>query len=186
MVRRIAAGDRSAEDIASPLNVLNTLYVQPPVEFAPDVVDRLVSGMLQMAIGDGNYPGDSVASPNWPGSAPGAVGVNNAISPKYCDVSGFAELADGPDVLWIRGDADQIVSDTSLADIGYLGQLGVIPEWPGADVFPAQPMVRQVRAVLEKYGRYSERVLGGCGHSPHLERPEEFVALVESFLRAHA
>lgn len=186
MVRRIAAGDTSSEDIASPRSVMTTLYVRPPFEFAPDVADRLVAGMLRMAIGDDNYPGDSVVSPNWPGSAPGSSGVNNAISPKYCDLSGFAALADGPDVLWIRGDADQIVSDTSLADIGYLGQLGVIPEWPGLEVFPPQPMVRQIRAVLDKYGRYTEHVLPDCGHSPHLERPDEFVALVDGFLRGGA
>jgi pimeloyl-ACP methyl ester carboxylesterase len=182
MVRRISAGDRTAEDTVSPRRVLTTLYGNPPYDLAPDVEDALVDGMLQLAIGDDAYPGDSVPSDNWPGTAPGDRGVNNAISPKYCDLSGFADLADGPDVLWIRGDADQIVSDTSLVDLGYLGQLGAVPGWPGADVYPAQPMVTQTRAVLDRYGRYTERVLPGCGHSPHLERPAEFAALVDEFL----
>ena len=91
-------------------------------------------------------------------------------------------------MLWIRGDADLIVSDTSLVDLGHLGALGAIPGWPGADVFPAQPMVGQMRAVLGRYraagGRYTERVLPGCGHSPHLERPAEFTAAVTEFLAA--
>ncbi len=119
--------------------------------------------MLEMAIGDGNYPGDQVASANWPGTAPGESGVNNAISPRYCDLSGFADAADRPDVLWIRGDEDQIVSDASLVDLGHLGALGVVPGWPGPEVFPPQPMVGQMRAVLDRYqaggGRYTEHVL---------------------------
>jgi pimeloyl-ACP methyl ester carboxylesterase len=182
MVRRIAAGDRTDEDTVSPRRVLTTLYGNPPFDLAPDVADALVDGMLELAIGDDNYPGDSVASRNWPGTAPGERGVNNAISPKYCDLSGFADVADGPEVLWIRGDADQIVSDTSLVDLGYLGALGAVPGWPGAEVYPPQPMVTQTRAVLERYGHHTETVLPGCGHSPHLERPTEFARLVDDFL----
>ena len=183
MVRRISAGDRGTDDPTSPRNVLTTLYGQPPFELAKPVEDALVDAMLELAIGDDNYPGDAVTSANWPGTAPGERGVNNAISPKYCDVSGFAGIADRPDVLWIRGDADQIVSDASLVDLGNLGQLGLVPGWPGADVYPAQPMVAQTRAVLDRYpGRHTEHVLPGCRHSPHLERPAEFAALVGDFL----
>lgn len=184
MVRRITDGDRTAQDTVSPRRVLTTLYGNPPFELPPGVEDALVDGMLELAVGDDHYPGDSVTSPNWPGTAPGERGVNNAIAPKYCDLSGFADVTDGPDVLWIRGDADQIVSDTSLVDLGYLGQLGAVPGWPGADAYPPQPMVTQTRAVLDRYGRYTERVLAGCGHSPHLERPAEFTRLVDDFLAA--
>lgn len=186
MVRRIAMGDRGADDATSPRRVLTTLYGRPPFELAPDVEDALVEAMLEMAIGDDYYPGDQVASANWPGTAPGECGVNNAISPKYCDVSDFAGIADQPDVLWIRGDADQIVSDASLVDLGNLGALGAVPGWPGEQVFPAQPMVGQMRAVLDRYqaagGRYTEHVIAGCGHSPHLERPQEFHGAVAGFL----
>jgi hypothetical protein len=142
-----------------------------------------------MALGDGSYPGDQVASVNWPGTGPGEQGVNNAISPKYCDLSGFAGLTGGPDVLWLRGDSDQVVSDTSLADLGHLGVLGAVPGWPGPDVYPAQPMIGQVRAVLDRYqaagGQYTELVLANCGHSPHLEHPAEFQSAVTTFLDAH-
>jgi pimeloyl-ACP methyl ester carboxylesterase len=185
LVRRIAAGDRSADDAASPRSVLRSLYGNN-LELPAKTEDALVDGMLEMATGDDFYPGDQVTSPNWPGTAPGEHGVNNAISPRYCDVSGFACCTGQPGVLWLRGDADQIVSDTSLVDLGHLGVLGAVPGWPGADLYPAQPMVGQMRAVLDRYaaagGRYAERVLGGCGHSPHLERPAEFAALVSDFL----
>jgi pimeloyl-ACP methyl ester carboxylesterase len=188
MVRRIAEGDRGSDDMASPRRVLTTLYGRPPFKLSAQLEDDLVDGMLQMATGDGFYPGDAVASPNWPGTAPGDRGVNNAISPRHCDLSGFARIAPRPDVLWVRGDADQIVSDESLVDLGYLGRLGVLPGWPGADIYPPQPMVGQLRAVLDRYraagGRFEEHVLADCGHSPHLEQPDEFNALVRAFLAA--
>jgi len=185
MVRRIAAGDRGADDGTSPRRVLTSLY-GVELSLPPGVEDALVDGMLEMATGDDYYPGDQVASPNWPGTAPGTRGVNNAISPKYCDLSGFASVNDRPDVLWIRGDSDAIVSDASLVDLGHLGALGAVPGWPGPDVYPAQPMVGQIRAVLDRYraagGRYTERVLTRCGHSPHLERPVDFTEIVAQFL----
>ena len=188
MIRRIAAGDTGADDPTSPRNVLTSLYVKPPAQFPPGVEDALVGEMLAMALGDGNYPGDQVASANWPGTGPGRQGVNNAISPKFCDLSGFAGIPDRPGVLWLRGDSDQIVSDTSLVDLGHLGALGAIPGWPGPDVYPAQPMVGQVRAVLDRYqaagGQYTEHVLANCGHSPHLEFPGEFESAVAGFLNA--
>lgn len=68
------------------------------------------------------------------------------------------------------------MSDTSLMDLGTLGQFGFVPEWPGVDVFPPQPMVSQTRHVLDQYrnngGRYEEFVVEGTGHSPHIEKPE--------------
>jgi pimeloyl-ACP methyl ester carboxylesterase len=78
----------------------------------------------------------------------------------------------------VRGDKDAIVSDTSFFDLAFLGSLGVVPGWPGAEVCPPQPMVGQTRAVLDRYaaaGRaYTEVVYENCGHSPHVERPAEF------------
>ncbi|HEX3783449.1 MAG TPA: alpha/beta fold hydrolase [Pseudonocardiaceae bacterium] len=185
MIERIVAGDRGDEVGTSPRRVITGLYGNPPFELAPEVIDELVEGILELAIGDDNYPGDSLASPNWPGMAPGERGVNNALSPKYCDLSGFAAITDRPPVCWLRGDADQIVSDAAAVDLGALGQLGVVPGWPGVRVYPPQPMVGQTRAMLERYqaagGSYREHLLPGCGHSPHLERPAEFCRLITEF-----
>lgn len=85
-----------------------------------------------------------------------------------------------PPVLWVYGADDQIVSDTSLSEAGYLGKLGLLPGWPGEDVYPPQPMVGQTRAVLERYaaagGRYREVRFEECGHTPYIEHPERFMA----------
>jgi pimeloyl-ACP methyl ester carboxylesterase len=115
--------------------------------------------------------------------------MNNAISPKYCNLEDFALVEPGPPVLWVRGDADAIVSDTSLLDFGYLGQLDAVTGWPGEEVYPPQPMVSQIRAVLDAYeargGRYSEEVIPDCGHTPHVEKPEEFRRILFGFLDEH-
>ena len=60
MVRRIAEGDRGTDDPASPRNVLTTLYGKPPFQLPAGLEDELVDAMLQMAIGDDNYPGDAM------------------------------------------------------------------------------------------------------------------------------
>jgi pimeloyl-ACP methyl ester carboxylesterase len=106
------------------------------------------------------------------------------MSPTVCDLSGIVDLAEKPPVLWLRGDADQIVSDTSVFDLAFLGSIGAVPGWPGAEDFPPQPMVTQTRSVLDRYaadgGAYREVVFPDVGHSPHVERPQEFVvALLE-------
>jgi pimeloyl-ACP methyl ester carboxylesterase len=181
-VARLAAGDTSAEADTSPVKIMNGFYFKPPFTVSPALEAAYVGAMLRTVTGEGNYPGDLTPSENWPTVAPGDRGVNNAISGKHCDLSAFAEVAPRPPVLWIRGADDQIVSDTSLFDFGFLGQLGAVPGWPGEDIFPPQPMVGQIRAVLERYGanggRWREEVLADCGHSPHIEHPDRFNALL--------
>jgi pimeloyl-ACP methyl ester carboxylesterase len=188
-VKRLAEGDRSEESGTSPRKVLNEFYFKPPFRAAPEREEVFVSAMLSTKTGPENYPGDLNASDHWPGIAPGSTGMNNAISAQYCNLSPFAEVSPRPEVLWIRGDHDQIVSDTSLFDLGYLGQLGAIPGWPGEAVYPPQPMIAQVRAVLDRYqergGRYREEIFAGCGHSPHVEQPALFRRLVLAFLEEH-
>lgn len=189
-VQRVADKEEDETDANSPRAVMNTFYFKPPFRVAPEIEQRLVASMVTTAVGEQNYPGDSVQSANWPGLAPGTSGVLNAISPRYYNLSGFAKVAPQPPVLWVRGDSDQIVSDTSLFDFATLGQLGVVPGWPGAEVCPPQPMLGQTRAVLEQYkangGTYKELVLENCGHSPHLERPAAFLAQFRAFLKAEA
>ncbi len=180
----IAAGDRSTDHSHSPLNVFRSLYVAPGTELVDE--DLLLDSVLSTRIGPGNYPGDVVPSENWPGVGPGTTGINNALSPKYFDVSGFADVPQVGPVLWVHGSADAIVSDTSSLDLGQLGALGVLPGWPGAEVYPPQPMVSQMRTVLDRFaaagGSYREVELPGIGHSPHIEDPEQFGRLLTELL----
>jgi len=189
-IQRLQEGDRSDKDLNSPRNVMNGIYFKPPFKSSKEREEILLSSMLATKLGEGNYPGDVTPSKNWPHMAPGVKGINNAISPKYCDLKGFAGIDPKPPVLWIRGAGDTFVSDTSLLDFGYLGQLGVVKEWPGVDVYPPQPMVSQTRAVLEAYvqngGRYREEVIEDCGHSPHVEKPEEFRQALFSFIEEYS
>lgn len=175
-VARLAAGDTSDEAQTSPRSVFRSGYVSSG--YAGEHEDVWVASMLTTSTAEGNYPGDGVASENWPGFAAGSVGVLNTMSPKYFDVSGIVDLPVKPPILWIHGTADAIVSDTSFYDLNHLGQLGIVPGWPGADVAPAQEMVSQTRDVFDAYaaagGEVAELSLEGVGHSPHLERPAEF------------
>lgn len=178
----LEAGDRG-EEPTSPRTTLRAFYVKPGFTFAPEVEEAYLDSMLKTSVGDDVYPGDTTTSDTWPGVAPGTTGMNNALSPKYLDQSGFADLDPVPPVLWIRGAQDQIVSDTSMFDLAQLGRLGAVPGYPGEDVCPTQPMVGQTRAVLERAGEFTEVVYEDCGHSPHLEHPERFAEDVRAFLR---
>ncbi|MFB9166179.1 alpha/beta fold hydrolase [Arthrobacter psychrochitiniphilus] len=184
-VAALEAGDTSRENPLGPWSVYKGSYVA--AGFVSEHEDTWVESMLSTATGPENYPGDSVPSENWPGFAAGARGVLNTMSPGNFNVSAIAELAIKPPVLWVRGDADAIVSDGSAFDLNFLGQAGVIPGWPGQEKAPAQQMLAQTRAVLESYaakgGRYSEEVFAGSGHSPALEQPERFVELLVAHVR---
>lgn len=179
----MAAGDRGADNPqASPRVVMNSFYWKPP--FRPAREEDLLSSLLSEKVGPDKYPGDFIASPNWPNVAPGVLGPVNAFSPKYVGdtVQRFIGLAPKAPILWVRGSDDQIVSDNSLFDFGTLGKLGAIPGWPGDEVYPPQPMVSQTRAVLSRYasngGRYWEKVIADTGHTPFIEKPEEFTPLL--------
>jgi pimeloyl-ACP methyl ester carboxylesterase len=90
--------------------------------------------------------------------------------------------------LWLRGLDDVIVSDTSLFDLAYLGSIGGVPGWPGADVMPPPPMVSQTRFGLDGNaaagGRYREVAIPDSGHGPHLDQPERFRAALLEHLAA--
>ena len=184
--KRLAEKDASEESDVSPRKIMNQFYFKPPFRLGQTREDELVAEMLKMVVGDDNYAGDIATSPSWPGVAPGTRGVNNAISPRYTDLRGFTKISPRPDVLWIRGADDAIVSDTSLFDLGFLGQVGAVPGWPGAEVFPAQPMIAQTRAVFDAYreagGKVREEVLPGVGHAPHIEAAETVLGLLNAFI----
>jgi len=186
-VQRLADKDRSSESNLSPRLVMNSFYFKPPFKATPEREEVFVSSMLSTQTGLGNYPGDMTPSPHWPTIAPGSHGLLNAISPQYFNVSHLADLNKKPPILWIRGDNDQIVSDNSFFDLAYLGQLGAVPGWPGAEVAPPQPMIAQTRAVLQRYqangGHYREVIISSCGHSPHIEHADTFRKLLVEFWR---
>jgi len=189
VVERYLAKDFTADSPFAPRSVLRGIILKPTFRLAPEREDALVEQMLMMVIGEQFYPGDAVPSPNWPFSGPGVWGSNNALSPKYCNLSGLAELPTRPPILWVRGADDLLVSDAAAVDPAALGKLGVIPGWPGEEVCPPQPMLAQIRAVLERYrasgGAYTERVFDDCGHAPLLEKAEAFRALLREFLAAN-
>ena len=181
-VAALAAGDATADSPTSPRQVFRATYVAAGYETGLE--DLWVESMLTTKTGEGNYPGDAGANDAWPGFGPGTRGVLNTMTPGHFNVTAVADLDSKPPILWIRGDADAIVSDLSFFDLNTLGQVGVIPGWPGASVAPPQPMVSQTRDVFDRYrangGTVRELLFDGCGHSPHLERPIEFRdALVE-------
>lgn len=183
-VKRLSEKDRSTDAPNSPRNVMNAFFVKPP--FKSEHEEDLLDSLLSTVVSEKCYPGDMTASSNWPTVAPGQWGMNNAISPKYLNLSGFADITPKPPVLWIHGADDQIVSDTSFFDFGFLGQAGFVPGWPGADKYPPQPMVSQIRAVLDRYaangGSYRFEAIADCGHSPHVEKAAEFERLAYGFL----
>lgn len=179
-VAALQAGD-TGDGPTSPRTIYRTTYVKDPSDTTYE--DLWVESMLSTRTGADNYPGDGSAAEAWPGFGPGKTGVLNTMVPRYFNVSAITELAEKPPILWVHGADDVIVSDTSLFDLNYLGQLGAIPGWPGVDVAPPQPMVTQTRAVLDAYGNYSEITYKNCGHSAHLEHPDEFCAALQKHLK---
>ena len=179
----MAAGDRSSDNPqASPRVVMNSFYWKPP--FKPEREEDLLTSLMSEKVGSDKYPGDFVASNNWPNVAPGVFGPINALSPKYVgdSVQRFIQTNPKPFILWVRGDSDMIVSDSSFFDFGTLGKLGYVPGWPGDEIYPPQPMVSQTRHILEQYGHFEEVVIADTGHTPYIEKPEEFLAALQKAL----
>jgi len=177
LIKRMKEGDMSTDSPVSPRSALRTLLVKAP--FIPEREDELVMAMLASHIGEQDVPGDSEMSPNWPHMAPGKWGATNALSPKYMiDVNNLFAVEPKTNVLWIRGSHDLAVSDNAASDPATVGAMGLLPNYPGPEVYPPQPMLKQTRAVLEKYaangGEYQEVVIDGTGHIPYIEKPDEF------------
>lgn len=184
--KRIADGDRSADSPLSPRNVMNTSYWAPAHREPPDREEILVDEVLKSVTGEDGYPGDATPSPHWPTLAPGTRGILNALSGKYCNWAGIVDVEPKPPVLWTHGTADIVVADGSVWEMGTLGKMGVVPGWPGEDVFPPQPMVTQIRNVLERYreggGRVRMEMFEGSGHGPLFDAADRWSALFFEFL----
>ena len=186
-VRRLRERDASEDEPVSSPRVVMRSYFWSSKYKAPDEQD-LIEEVLLTEVGDDYYPGGAVASRNWPGVGPARTGVNNALSPAWCNTSAFGQVARPAPVLWIRGDEDAVVSDESLFDFGTLGKLGAVPGWPGDEVYPPQPQVSQTRAVFERRcaqgGSLREVVLAGVGHGPLIERPEAVAQMLVEHAQA--
>lgn len=185
MIALMQAGDRGADTPNHMRNVLNAFVWKPP--FVPERIEDILTSALAQHLGEADYPGDMMASENWPGMAPGKLGPINAMAPLYqADPLGFTKSGAKAPILWLRGADDTIVADASFFELGTLGSAGAVPGWPGADVYPPQPMISQTETALGAYeaagGSVSRVVLEDCGHSPYLEKPAEFDAAFHGFL----
>ena len=186
-VQRLKNKDRSAESPFSIRNVMNSSYWAATHREPAEREDILVDEVLKSLVGDDGYPGDFTTSPNWPEIAPGTRGILNALSGKYCNWAGIVDIAPKPPILWTHGSADIVVADGSAWEMGTLGKLGYIPGWPGEEVYPPQPMVAQIRTVLQRYqaaGGYVEmEMFAGSGHGPHVDAAERWRTLFFAFLQ---
>ena len=186
--RLIKANDRTSDNPqASPRVVVNSFYWKPP--FVPENIEELLDGVLKEKIGDDRYPGDFVASANYPFTAPGQYGPINASSPQYIgdSVARFIRESQKVPVLWVRGSHDQVVANESFFDVGTLGKMGFIPNYPGVETYPPQPMIDQTRDVLEQYekqgGTFQEVIMEDTGHTPFIEKPQEFMGHFTDWLK---
>jgi len=183
-IERLAAGDRSAEAPTSPRNVITSSYWAPSHE--EPRLEELLDEVLKSLTGDDGNPGDATGSENWPGVAPGSRGILNALSPKNCNWAGIVDLDPKPPILWTHGTEDVVVADGSPWEMGALGAMGGVPGWPGEEIFPPQPMVGQIRAVLERYraagGRAEIELFAGSGHFPPIDAAERWSATFFGFL----
>jgi pimeloyl-ACP methyl ester carboxylesterase len=181
-VRRLAAGDRSEDDPTTSPRVIMREYFGPRGN-TPNVDEEfLLDETMRTVVGEDFYPGDSTPSQNWPGLAPGSRGVLNTMTPRFYRTADVVDLVRKPPITWLRAAQDQVISDTSLFDFGYLGQIGAVPGWPGDDVLPPQPMAAQTRAVLDAYraagGIAEEVTLEDAAHGMPVEVPERVAEVI--------
>lgn len=178
LVRSLLDGDRDSIADFSPRGIMRRLVWSGGQ--IPKREDALIDAMFRVHIGDRELPGDKESSPNWPYVRPGKWGATNAMSPKY--VGNLVEriLAGEPKVhaLWAYGAEDLAVSNTAASDPGTWGPTGRLPGFPGSDAYPPQPMMDQIRKMLDDYsaagGSYEEVAIEGSGHVPFITHPDEF------------
>jgi pimeloyl-ACP methyl ester carboxylesterase len=183
-VQRLKAGDRS-DSPGSPRVVLRDFYGARGNAANVDE-DFLLDEALTTVVGDDFYPGNSTTTETWPGVGPSDRGVLNTMAPGNFDTSGIADLDEKPPITWVRAMEDQVISDTSAFDFAFLGQLGAVPGWPGADLMPPQPMHQQTQAVLDRYatngGEVRVVVLDHCAHGVPMEDPQAVADAITAYL----
>jgi pimeloyl-ACP methyl ester carboxylesterase len=183
-VQRLTEGDRS-DTPGSPRVVLRDFYGARGNAGNVDE-DFLLDEALTTVVGDGFYPGTSTTTATWPGVGPGDRGVLNTMAPGNFDTSGLPDVEDKPAITWVRAMEDQVISDTSAFDFAFLGQLGAVPGWPGADAMPPQPMHQQMQAVLDRYAANGGQVrvvtLDNCAHGVPMEDPQAVADAITAHL----
>lgn len=188
-LEKLRRNERDATDQnLSPRAVMNRIYWKPP--FRPAREEELLTAMLQVHLGERQFPGDWIESANWPGFAPGKFGAINAISPYYNQhvLQRLLATKQKPPLLWIYGTDDAIISDGSMTDPGFQGKHGFRSKWPGNEVFPPQPLLSQVKYSLVQYevagGKVHRMVLENIGHTPYLEKPAEVTNAIAEHLKS--
>jgi hypothetical protein len=99
--------------------MLRARYVSPP--FFTEHEDVYVASMLSARIGDDHYLGACRPSPTWPGMPRATEAFSTQCRPSICASTASTGSPHGP-VLWMRGDSDLIVSDTSAYDLADQGR----------------------------------------------------------------
>lgn len=158
---------------------IDATYVAQGFALQPSVREKFIDGMLKCKVGPDMFQGDVTQASVWPFVAAGTKGVANTMAAPYCNLSPLADIKNQIPILWIYGDKDLIVSDYCFGDLAVLGKSGMVQGYPGDDVFPNQPMVSQMRYVLEKYrkngGTYFEVMVEGAGHGVMLDHEARFI-----------
>lgn len=147
--------------------------------------NKLLIMLFNAEVGEDNYLGDYVESPNWPYVALGSRGALNAMSPKYLKLEDALNIAVKPPIPWIHGSKDIIISDTSLLNSAVLGLMEYIPGYPARKI-PATTYVSQIKSFLDEYvvemEPHEKLVVEGAGHTSFIERPEESLKKFVDFL----
>jgi pimeloyl-ACP methyl ester carboxylesterase len=178
LVQCLLDGDRDTVSDFSPRGIMRRLVWSGGQ--VPEQEDALIDATFRVHIGDRELPGDKEASEFWPYVRPGKWGATNAMSPKYAGNLVERILAAEPRVhaLWIYGADDLAVSNTAASDPGTWGPTGRLPGFPGSEAYPPQPMMDQIRKMLDDYrdqgGSYDELAIANSGHVPFITHPEEF------------
>ena len=178
LIQCIQDGDRDSISDFSPRGIMRRLVWSGGQ--IPEREDALIDAMFRVHIGDRELPGDSEASPNWPYVRPGKWGATNAMSPKYVGDLVERILAAEPKTLalWVYGAEDLAVCKTAASDPGTWGPTGRLPGYPGPKAYPPQPMMDQIRKMLDDYtaagGSYEEVAIPDSGHVPFITHPEAY------------
>ena len=186
LVQSLLDGDRDSISDFSPRGIMRRLVWSGGQ--IPEREDALIDAMFRVHIGERELPGDKEESPHWPYVRPGKWGATNAMSPKYVGnlVQRILDAEPKVPILWIYGADDLAVSNTAASDPGTWGPTGRLPGYPGPEAYPPQPMMDQIRKMLDDYsgrgGSYEEVAIADCGHVPFITHPDEFNRAFHAYL----